>query len=180
MPLAVGGGILRVEEVEQLIAGGADKVVVNTGALRRPRLIDEIASTFGAQSLVVSIDVTEGPGGQFVVMTGSRRDEVWGSLEPWLDECTARGAGEVMLCDVGRDGSGLGLNLKLGRRTVQQVSVPVILTGGAGTSEHFGEAYLESGVDAIAAGTLFSQRDQTPMQVRAHVHNLGIPVRIVT
>ena len=180
MPLAVGGGVNDLGAAERLISSGADKVVVNAGALKAPLLISQIAHQFGAQSVVVSVDFRRAPDGVDRVATGPGRNQLLMPVEEWVDTAVSLGAGEIMLCDVDRDGHGSGLNLENARRISQGLRTPLILSGGCGTAEHFAEGYLEAGADAVAAGTLFSRRDQTPMQVRAHVHNVGVPVRMIT
>ena len=180
MPLAVGGGINSVDTAKALIASGADKVVVGDAAIKSSSLLPAIASRFGSQCLVVSLDVIADDSGRYTVMTGLGRTKPAGDLCELLSHCESNGAGEILLTDVTRDGQGQGLNLSLGAYATERVPVPVILSGGAGTPAHFGDAFQTARVDAVAAGTFFSRRDQTPMEIRAHMKNCGIPTRIIS
>jgi len=169
-----------MEDFTVLLGNGADKVSINTLALNDPAMIDAAAARFGSQCVVVSIDFRTDPSGRVVVC----RDRASTSLDldvvTWAREVTARGAGEVLLCDADRDGCGAGLNFEVARAVVDAVDVPVTLTGGCGLAEHFVEGFIEGGVDAVAAGTFFCFRDQNPMQTRAHIRNARIPIRTET
>jgi len=180
MPIAVGGGVSSVDDFAILLERGADKVSVNTAALLDPELIAAAAARFGAQCVVVSIDVRcDGESGDTVISHGATRDT--GKLVvDWACRAVELGAGELLLTDVARDGAGNGLNVALGRAVADAVDVPVILSGGCGTAEHFVQGFLRGGAEAVAAGTFFCFRDQNPMQARAHVRSAGIPIRLET
>ena len=180
MPLAVGGGIDSVDKANCLISAGADKVIVGSAALTDSTLLSSIASRFGSQSIVVSLDIVSHGSDEYNVMTGAARSQVAGDLDDILSRCVSQGAGEILLTDITRDGLGEGLNLSLGAYTTERIGIPVILSGGAGTPLHFGEAFQFASVDAVSAGTFFSRRDQTPIEVRAHMMNSGIPTRNIT
>ncbi|MGL5011076.1 MAG: imidazole glycerol phosphate synthase subunit HisF [Paracoccaceae bacterium] len=180
MPLTVGGGVRTVENFAMLLESGADKVSINTAALRRPDLISEAAHTYGAQCVVVSIDVRNGRDGGLEVV--SDRGRVFEGRDPvaWACEAVDRGAGEIILTDVDHDGSGAGLNLTLCRAVADAVNVPVIISGGCGISNHFVEGFLDGHAEGVAAGTFFCFRDQNPMQTRSHIANAGVPIRLLT
>lgn len=179
MPLTVGGGVVFAEDFHLLLSRGADKVAINSAAARNPPLISEAAARFGAQCVVISIDFRTSSGRSEVFID---RGATPTGMDPvdWAREAVSRGAGEVLLCDVDRDGSGDGLNLNIGSQVVDAVNVPVILSGGCGRAEHLVEGFLEAGADAVAAGTYFCLRDQNPLQARSHVANAGVPIRMGT
>jgi cyclase len=180
MPLAVGGGVQSVEDFGRLLERGADKVVVNRAALEEPGLITEAASRYGAQCVVLSIDFRVRSDG-FPLVLGRRASWDTGRhAVEWAVEAARLGAGEIMLTDVGRDGTGEGLNIAVGRAVAQGVPVPVILSGGCGRAEHFAEGFIEGLAEGVAAGTFFCLRDQNPMQTRAHIRNAGVSIRVET
>lgn len=180
MPLAVGGGVRTVTDFARLLERGADKVVVNTAALDRPDLIAEAASRFGAQCVVVSIDFRLGPDGIARVMGRRARHETGRGAVEWAQQAARLGAGELLLTDADRDGTGAGLNVQVGRQVAQSVPVPVVLAGGCGRAEHFVAGFVEGLAEGVAAGTFFCFRDQNPMQTRAHIRNAGVPIRLET
>jgi len=176
-PLAVGGGIRNVEQVQQLLDRGADKVVLNTGALATPQLIDQVASTYGAQCVVLSLDTRpDGHDGWQVFGDGGHQASGREALA-WCREAVDRGAGELLITAIDRDGEGNGLDTSLIRALHTAVKVPVVAAGGCGRAEHFVAGY-EAGAAAVAAGTFFCQRDQNPMQCRSHIRNAGLPIRL--
>jgi len=180
MPITVGGGVRTVADFRELLVNGADKVSINTAAVRTPELIREASAAFGAQCVVVSIDFKREADGSYRVWTegGKQRTE----LDPvaWAQESERLGAGELMLTSIDRDGGGQGLDLEIIQRITQAVSVPVIAGGGCGLAKHFVEGFQEGGADAVSAGTFFCFKDQNPMQTRAHIRNAGIPIRLHT
>lgn len=180
MPIAVGGGVATVDDFATLLSRGADKVSINTAALTNPELITAAAARFGDQCVVVSIDVrTDATGSSRVMSHGATRDAGADALT-WARRAVELGAGELLLTDADRDGSGSGLNVALGRAVADAVDVPVILSGGCGISEHFVEGFRDAHAEGVAAGTFFCFRDQNPMQARAHVRSAGIPIRLET
>jgi cyclase len=180
MPLCVGGGVRDVGDFGLLLERGADKVSVNSAALDRPELITEAASRYGAQCVVVSIDCQEASDGRLQVVRDHGQKPAGRELLEWAREAVARGAGELLLCDVDRDGCGTGLNLRMCREVALAVPVPVVLAGGCGLAEHFVEGFRDGLAEGVAAGTFFCFRDQGPMQTRAHIRNGGIPIRMET
>lgn len=178
MPLTVGGGVRSIDDFRSLLLCGADKVSINTAAVEDPGLIARAADTFGAQCVVVSIDYRRTADGQYSVFTrGGTLDT---GLDPvaWAASCAERGAGELLLTSIDRDGTREGLDVELTRRVVGAVSIPVISSGGCGTAAHFVEGFVDGLADAVAAGTFFCLKDQTPLQARARISNAGIPIRL--
>ncbi len=180
MPLCVGGGVSSVKDFGLLLSRGADKISINTAAMNEPELITSAARELGGQCVVVSIDYKVDDQGLAWVHDPSACWSAPRSLKDWAMEAVDRGAGELLLCDVERDGSGLGLSWQAGCEVSQSVKVPVILSGGCGRAEHFVEGFLGGGAEGVAAGTFFSLRDQNPMQARAHIRNALIPIRMET
>lgn len=176
-PLAVGGGVRTVGQVESLLSNGADRVVLNTAAISDPGLIDDVSSLFGVQCVVVSIDARAHADGGWTAWSGGGSYNSGLEVAQWGREASERGAGELLVTSIDRDGSGAGLDLELVSHLSTNVYVPVMASGGCGLAEHFSQG-LGAGAAAVAAGSFFSLRDQNPMQSRAHVHNAGHPIRI--
>ncbi len=178
MPLTVGGGIRTVADMRALLQVGADKVAVNTAAVESPDLIREMARTFGSQCVVVSIDAKRLPNGAYEVYTHS------GTRDTGIDPVSlaraveARGAGEILLTSIDRDGSMEGYDIELTRRVSEAVSIPVIASGGAGTYAHMAEALLEGKASAVAAASIFHFTHQTPLEAKQYLHEQGIHVRL--
>lgn len=180
MPLTIGGGVRSVDDYERLLERGADKVSINSEALRRPELITEAASRYGAQCVVVAIDFRAGPAGGALVATDRASVLTEKTVVDWAREAVARGAGEILLCDADRDGMGSGLNWEVCAAVAANVAVPVIASGGCGLADHFVRGFLDGHAEGVAAGTFFCFRDQNPMQTRAHIRNAGVPIRMET
>lgn len=180
MPLCVGGGVASVEDFGLLLSRGADKVSINTAAMRDPALVGAAAHELGAQCVVVSIDYKVDEQGVAWVHDAAHHWSEPRRVTDWATEVESRGAGELLLCDVDRDGSGLGLSWQVGEAITRLVKVPVILSGGCGRAEHFVEGFADGGAEGVAAGTYFCFRDQNPMQTRAHIRNASIPIRMET
>jgi imidazole glycerol-phosphate synthase subunit HisF len=181
MPITIGGGVRLLEDFRLLLEHGADKVSINTAAVETPALITEAAERFGAQCVVVSIDYKQDASGAYTVWThGGKQQHT--ALDPveWAVQCEARGAGELMLTSIDRDGTRKGLDVELTRRVAERVSIPVIAAGGCGVAKDFVDGFLLGKADAVSAGTFFSFQDQNPMQTRAHISNAGIPIRLHT
>jgi cyclase len=180
MPLTIGGGVRAVADYEHLLERGADKVSINSEALRRPELITEAANRYGAQCVVVSIDFRTGEDGQAFV-TIDRATAITGqTVATWAREAVARGAGEILLSDADRDGTGGGLNWEVCAEVAASVPVPVIISGGCGLADHFVRGFLDGNAEGVSAGTFFCFRDQNPMQTRAHIRNAGVSIRMET
>ena len=178
MPLAVGGGIREVGDFAVLLERGADKITVNSAALARPALIDEAASRFGAQCVVVSIDYRSSADGSEAVMVEHASKATGRGVLEWAKEAVERGAGELLLTSADRDGTGEGLDIETARQVSEAVSVPVLLSGGCGLSAHFSEGFKDGGAEGVVAGTFFCFRDQNPIQTRSHIRNSGVSIRM--
>jgi cyclase len=180
MPLTIGGGVREVADFARLLERGADKVAVNSEALRRPALIGAAAQRYGAQCVVVSIDFRAGAQGRPEVMIDRAATPTGRTPADWAREAVDRGAGEIFLCDADRDGAGGGLNWEVCAEIAGSVPVPVIVSGGCGLADHFVRGFLQGRAEGVAAGTFFCFRDQNPMQTRAHIRNAGVPIRMET
>jgi cyclase len=180
VPLTVGGGVRSVEDFRILLKNGADKIAINSAAVRNPQLIKDAASEFGRQCVVVSVDYSYVPDvGARVFIDGGK---VLTDHNPliWAQMAQEHGAGEILLTCIDRDGMRSGMDLEMLRQASISLDLPVIAGGGCGTTAHFIEAFEQGYVDAVTAGTFFSFHDESPMQTRAHIKNAGIPIRIPT
>lgn len=179
IPLTVGGGLRSVEDVRAMLHAGADKVSLNSSALRTPELITAGADAFGAQCIVVAIDAKRVPGEEprWEVFTHGGRRATGRDAVAWAEEAVARGAGELLVTSMDRDGTQAGYDLALLRRLVERVPVPVIASGGAGTLDHLAAALTEGCADAVLAASIFHFRTYTIPEAKAHLAALGIPVR---
>lgn len=180
MPLTIGGGVRSIDDFGRLLERGADKVSINSEALRRPGLITEAAERFGAQCVVVSIDFRTNIEGIAFVTTERAGVSTGRSVVDWAREAVERGAGELLLCDADRDGTGTGLNWQVCSEIAANVSVPIIISGGCGLADHFVRGFTDGKAEGVSAGTFFCFRDQNPMQTRAHILNAGVPIRTET
>lgn len=177
VPLTVGGGITRIEQVQRLLRAGADKVSVNTAAYARPELVTEIAKRHGVQSVVASIDVRAQDGGWHCFSHAGRRSTGC-KAQAWAKELEDRGAGEILITSIGRDGTMEGYDLALVEAIVSAVSVPVIASGGAGNYQHMVDAVVQAGASAVAAASIFHFTEQTPAGAKAALAAAGVPVRL--
>jgi cyclase len=180
MPFTVGGGIKSLEDFRLLLSSGADKISINTAAVETPNFIEQAANQFGTQCVVVSIDYKQNIAGNYCVCIQNGQRET--SLHPldWAIECEKRGAGEILLTSIDRDGTGKGLDLALTQQVAEAVKIPVITSGGCGQTRHFIEGFSEGKADAVSAGTYFCFKDENPMQTRSQIKNAGIPIRLHT
>lgn len=178
MPLTVGGGVKSIEDFRLFLANGADKISINTAAVENPDLIHEAATVFGAQCVVLSIDYRREADGRYTVWTNGGRQRT--GLDPvrWALAGERRGAGEILLTSIDRDGMRDGLDLEITRRVAEAVSIPVITSGGCGLASHFVDGFLQGQADAVSAGTYFCFKDENPMQTRSQIKNAGIPIRL--
>jgi len=178
MPFTVGGSVRTVDDFVILLSNGADKVSINTAAVERPDLINEASAALGSQCVVLSIDYRRDEKDRYYVCIKGGKTPT--DMEPvsWAAEGERRGAGEILLTSIDRDGMRSGLDLELTRRVVDSVSIPVVTSGGCGLASHFVEGYLLGGADAVSAGTYFCFKDENTMQVRSHIKNAGIPIRL--
>lgn len=177
VPLTVGGGIRTVEDFREILRAGADKVSVNSAAVKNPELIREAAAVFGSQCVVAAIDAKRDGKGRFkVVVNGGRIDTGLDAIE-WAQKCQQLGAGEILLTSMDTDGCRDGFDLELTNAVCDMVSIPVIASGGCGKLEHFSEVFKESKADAALAASLFHFRELTVEQVKEHLEEELIPVR---
>ncbi len=176
VPFTIGGGIRSVEDAQAVLDAGADKVSVNSAALARPQLVNELAEVFGAQCVVLAIDAKQcAPGRWDAYVAGGRTASGRDVLE-WAREAVERGAGEILLTSMDRDGTNDGYDLALTRAVAEQVTVPVIASGGAGELDHLVQA-LEAGADAVLCASIFHYGRHTVAEAKAHLAAAGIAVR---
>lgn len=178
LPLTVGGGVSSLDDVRALLRAGADKVSLNTAAVARPSLVEEAAVRFGSQCIVVAIDARRRPDGTFEVVTHGGRRPAGRDAVAWAREVCERGAGEILLTSMDRDGTGLGYDLELTAAVARAVSVPVIASGGAGSLEHLHQALTQGGADAVLAASIFHFGRYTLAEAKAYLAARGVPVRL--
>ncbi|HNW36537.1 MAG TPA: imidazole glycerol phosphate synthase cyclase subunit [Candidatus Ozemobacteraceae bacterium] len=177
VPLTVGGGIRTVDHVRNLLLAGADKVSMNSGAFDEPELITAIARRFGSQCVVVSIDARRTAAGTYECFSRSGTSATGKSPVDWAVEAERRGAGEILLTSIERDGSMSGYDLELIQMVSAAVRIPVIAGGGAGTYGHLLEAIMVGGASAAAAASMFQFTQQTPLEAKEYLAARGVPVR---
>jgi len=179
IPLTVGGGIRSSDDVRDLLLAGADRVSLNTAAVKRPEILSESAERFGAQCVVAAIDArrrTGGNPGWDVFIYGGRENTGLDMLD-WAAQVEQRGAGEILLTSMDRDGTQSGYDCDMLRAITDRVSIPVIASGGAGTMEHFAEAFERGNADAVLAASLFHTRSMTIRDLKKFLSDRGVPVR---
>jgi imidazole glycerol-phosphate synthase subunit HisF len=178
VPFTIGGGIRSVADAQAVLDAGADKVSVNSAALQRPDLIDELADVFGAQCVVLAIDAKAREEETWEAYLAGGRTATGRDVVEWAREAVERGAGEILLTSMDRDGTSDGYDLALTSAVSEAVSVPVIASGGAGELEHLAQA-LQAGADAVLCASIFHYGRYTVAQAKAHLAASGIPVREV-
>lgn len=175
IPFTVGGGIRRAEDAFDLLRAGCDKVSLNSAALRRPDLIEEVAGRFGSQCTVLAVDVRRGPEGHWVHADAGRSSTDW-LLKAWLDEGVRRGAGEILLTSMDRDGSNAGYDLAALRGAAEGLRVPLIASGGFGGTEDAVAAF-EAGADAVLLASTLHEGKWTVRRLKRELNEKGIEVR---
>ena len=189
VPLTVGGGIRARADVDAILRAGADKVSINSAAVKTPELVNEIADAYGRQALVVAIDARRrdaaDPSKGWEVFTHGGRVNTGRDALAWADEMHRRGAGEILLTSMDRDGTGRGYDLELVRAVVERVAIPVIASGGVGTLAHLEEGLRPiarggGGADAALAATIFHDGLHTLTEAKAFLRERGVPVRATT
>jgi len=177
VPLTVGGGINDLQQIVVLLRAGADKISINSAAFVNPELVDQAAMRFGAQCVVVSIDVRRHDDGACSVFSHSGTLDTRKDPCSWAREMASRGAGEILLTSIDRDGTMQGYDLRLVEQIAACVDIPVIASGGAGNYQHMVEVIQQAGASAVAAASMFHFTEQTPAGAKQALHLAGIPVR---
>ena len=176
IPLCVGGGIRDADDAAAVVEAGADKVSLNTAALTNPELITRLASQYGSQAVIVAIDAKRGEGGYAVYArsgtTAASRDAV-----EWAREAEDRGAGEILLTSIDRDGTKIGFDCEMTAAVSRAVNIPVIASGGAGSFDHFVDVFSSGHADAALAASIFHYAEHSVSGLKRHLHDRGIPVR---
>jgi len=181
MPLTVGGGIRNLDDIRDLLNAGADKVSVNTAAVENESLLEEAAQRFGSQCIVLAIDAkrtASGTPGRFEVYTYGGRKPTGIDVLGWAERAERLGAGEILLTSMDKDGTRDGYDLDLTRAVSERVTVPVIASGGAGSFEHFYDAFALGKADAALAASVFHYRTHSIRETKTYLHGRGIPVRV--
>lgn len=179
IPFTVGGGLRDVDSMRSILRAGADKVAVNTAAVQRPGLLSEAADRFGSQAVVIAIDAAQDSNGWRVfVRAGKQRTQL--DAVAWAQEAVERGAGEILLTSIDRDGTRAGFDLELLRRVCESVDVPVIASGGAGDLADLRDALVAGKADAVLAASIFHFGEYSIAEVKEYLAGAGIPVRKVS
>ncbi|MEW6170750.1 MAG: imidazole glycerol phosphate synthase subunit HisF [Candidatus Omnitrophota bacterium] len=176
MPFTVGGGIRDMEDIRDLLCAGADKVSINTAAVKNPQLIKDASKRFGSQCIVVAIDAKKSNRSWQVYINGGRTPVDLDALA-WAKKAETLGAGEILLTSMDFDGTKLGYDLELTKKITRLINIPVIASGGAGTLGHFYEVFDKAGADAALAASLFHYKELTIKQVKKYLSKKGISIR---
>jgi cyclase len=177
IPFTIGGGVRSVSDAQAVLDAGADKVAVNSAALKRPELVDELAQTFGSQCVVLAIDAKRRPGDGWEAYAAGGRTATGRDAVAWAREGTRRGAGEILLTSMDRDGTTEGYDLELTAAVAGAVTVPVIASGGAGTPDDLAKAF-GAGADAVLCASIFHYGRHTVAEVKQQLARTGIAVRM--
>jgi len=194
IPLTVGGGIKSLEDINKMLSAGADKVAINTSAVKNPKLIIDGARIFGSQCIVIAIDCRRNfdlnaENAEYIIDVNGKKCwyevVIYGGRKPvgidavaWAKRVEELGAGEILLTSMERDGTKEGFDIPITRKIAEEVSIPVIASGGAGTKEHFYEGFVEGKADACLAASIFHYREVEIEEVKKYLAERGIPVRI--
>jgi cyclase len=178
IPLTVGGGVTRVEDIRALLNAGADKVSINTAGVQRPALLADASSRYGAQCIVAGIDARQSRSGGWEVYTHGGRNPTGLDAIEWARRVTQLGVGEILLTSMDRDGTKTGFDLALTRAVADAVDVPVIASGGVGTLQHLVDGVIIGGADAVLAASIFHYGEFTVGQAKAAMASAGIEVRV--
>lgn len=177
VPLTIGGGINSLQQIVALLHAGADKISINSAAFTNPELVSQAANRFGAQCVVASIDARRHDNGAYTVFSHSGTRDTGREPGAWARELVDRGAGEILLTSIDRDGTMEGYDLQLVQRISAKVDIPVIASGGAGKYQHMIEVIQQAGASAVAAASMFHFTEQTPAGAKQALQRAGIPVR---
>ena len=178
IPLTVGGGVRKVEDVRRLLNAGADKISINTSAVQNPQLVAEASGRYGAQCIVVAIDAKQTAPGKWDVFTHGGRNNTGMDAVDWARRVAALGAGEILLTSMDRDGTRNGFDLGLTRAVADAVSIPVIASGGVGSLDHLADGVLQGHADAVLAASIFHYGEFTVRQAKERMAARGIEVRL--
>lgn len=179
MPLTVGGGVRTLDDIRRLLLAGADKVSINTQAVREPDFVREAARKFGSQCIVVSIDAKENASGKFEIFTHGGRNPTGIDAIQFASRMEALGAGELLVTSMDRDGTRAGYDIALVRSLADAVRLPIVASGGVGTLDHLVEGVLDGHASAVLAASIFHFGTYTIQQAKAHMAKAGVPVRLV-
>ncbi len=177
IPFTLGGGLRCLDDIYQFLGAGADKICLNTTAVQNPEVIEQGARQFGSQCIVVAIDIKRDPDGQHRVYTHGGRRATDKLADAWAREVAARGAGEILLTSMDRDGTGSGYDLEITGRLARELPIPVIASGGAKHPDHLREAF-EAGADAVLAATMFHSGDYAIGAVKQRLAEAGLAMRL--
>jgi cyclase len=177
IPLTAGGGIRKMEDGRAVLRAGADKVTVNTAALERPQLISELSQQFGAQAVVLSLDVKR-KGNSWQAFTHGGRQPTGRDAAEWAAEAVSRGAGEILVTSIDKDGTRSGFDCELTARIAASVSVPVIASGGASTFDNFYEVFTAGCADAALAASIFHEETHSIADLKSFLSERGVPIRL--
>ncbi len=178
IPLTVGGGVRKVEDVRRLLNAGADKVSMNTAAVDNPQLVADASGKVGSQCIVVAVDAKQVAPGKWEVFTHGGRKATGLDVIDWVRKVAALGAGEILLTSMDRDGTRNGFDLALTRSISEAVEIPVIASGGVGTLQHLADGVVEGKADAVLAASIFHYGEFTVRQAKRFMHDQGIEMRL--
>ncbi|MDO5090796.1 MAG: imidazole glycerol phosphate synthase subunit HisF [Cardiobacteriaceae bacterium] len=179
IPLTVGGGVRTLQDIRNLLNAGADKIAINSAAVKNPEFVQEAAAHFGDQCIVVAIDAKQTAPGQWRIFTHGGRKETDLDAIAWAEKMANYGAGELLVTSMDRDGTKTGFDNALLREITTRINIPVIASGGVGTLDHLVEGILQGGCDAVLAASIFHFGEYSIAQAKAHLAAHGIPVRPV-
>lgn len=178
MPITVGGGVNDENDFRLLLSNGADKISINSIAVKNPSIITKTSERFGAQCVVVGIDFKLDIDGQYKVFIDNGSTNTGINPVEWAIKCESLGAGEILLTCIDNDGMRKGLNNEITKAVTEAVSIPVITSGGCGVAQDFSDGYILGKADAVSAGSFFAHRDQNFMQTRSQIKNAGVKIRM--